>query len=100
MLISFIFHYSGSRKFLSDIQNFQCTNLFAKSNPRNPFGVDICLGPLKLSTNFKNININNIKHVIAIDQVGITTNDAFYTHASVNGSALAAIVAQSAANTK
>ncbi len=39
----------GSRKFVDDLINFQCNNLFSKSMKINTFGQDICLAPLKVS---------------------------------------------------
>ena len=70
----------GSRKFIDDILNFVCVNSLPAASSVNPLKRDMCLAPLKLSTTFEKLELNRIKHVIHVDQVGKTVGNTFYVH--------------------
>jgi nicastrin len=66
--------YLGSKKFLSDIQNFQCKKLDTANN--------MCNEPYKPDLSFENIKLQNIMAAIELNQIGLTstTSPALFIH--------------------
>lgn len=75
--------YLGGRKLFFDIQNFECKKEL--SADKSTVGEKICLHPIKLSLQFKNIKLSNIESVISLDQLIDTSNpNNLYLHGETN----------------
>ncbi|CAI5745890.1 unnamed protein product [Peronospora destructor] len=69
------FGFVGSRKFLSDLQQFtkdpKGACAFPVDDSLSPMGNTFCTSPMLSSTEFANLKLANIAYAIAVDQVGI-----------------------------
>jgi nicastrin len=61
--------FAGSRRFVSDIGSFSCGN--PVSDASSPDGYGACLNPVRPSLAFEQLSLSNIKHIVALDQVGL-----------------------------
>lgn len=76
------FGFVGSRKFLSDIQQFTkdpkaCT--YPVTGSVSPFGTNFCTEPMLSTTEFTKLALANISYAIAVDQVGILPKSGNFT---------------------
>ncbi|RMX69034.1 hypothetical protein KXD40_006521 [Peronospora effusa] len=77
------FGFVGSRKFLSDLQQFtkdpKGACAFPVHNSVSPMGSTFCTSPMLSSTEFANLKLANIAYAIAVDQVGILPESGNFT---------------------
>lgn len=76
--------YVGSRRFISDVLNFACSdNMKVRSVANDETSDMACLYPMRPSLKFK--DIGEIAGMISVDQVGIPSGDGnFFVHNSGN----------------
>ena len=93
------FGYLGSRRFAADISpsggtdgtrmdggGFSCENHVSADDTAS--GYEACLDPVYPNLAFTDISLDDVQHVIALDQVGLGSADGqFYTHTTAAGSA-------------
>eukprot|EP00638_Chattonella_subsalsa_P004862 CAMPEP_0117754072 /NCGR_PEP_ID=MMETSP0947-20121206/12613_1 /TAXON_ID=44440 /ORGANISM="Chattonella subsalsa, Strain CCMP2191" /LENGTH=694 /DNA_ID=CAMNT_0005573095 /DNA_START=196 /DNA_END=2281 /DNA_ORIENTATION=- len=76
--------YIGSRRFVADISSFTCNNIVDGS--KTDSGIDLCLDPLYPSLAFESLSLDDIEHVIAVDQVGLKQSSSGTADLYVRGS--------------
>lgn len=71
--------FLGGRKLFFDIENFECRKEVEKD--KSGLGERICIKPIKLSMEFKNINISLIESIISLEQImNNNNNNILYIH--------------------
>ncbi|KAI9917376.1 hypothetical protein PsorP6_012380 [Peronosclerospora sorghi] len=77
------FGFVGSRKFLSDLQNFNKNKekacAFSVDDSSSPMGQKFCTNPMLSSTEFASLYVDHIAYAIAVDQVGILPESGNFT---------------------